>query len=152
MISLAGCAENQEKTGYKAFYNYFKDYDNIITFKVPGGFAQFIVNKDDEARGFLEKMDNISFLIVENDAETIKGELENFLPKSTYKEIMVIQDGGAKVRFLAHDRDEAINEIIMIVDDADELVVMGIHGKFTKEDAKMIAKSINKDQAIKFRN
>jgi hypothetical protein len=151
-ITLSGCAGDQEKTGYKAFYSYFKDYDNIITFKVPAGFAQFIVSKDDEARDFLKNMDHISFLIVENDAKTIKGELETFLPKSTYKEIMVVKDGGSTVRFLAYEKGEAINEIIMVVDEADELVVMGIHGRFTKEDAKLIAKSINKDQAVKFRN
>jgi len=151
IMTLNGCAK-EPLSGYKKFYQQYEDADHIVSFKVPGAFANFFIDKEDkEVKDFTKKMDNITFLISENPTNQIILDLNKYLPESEYKQIMVVKDGSDEVTFLAKVNGKAIEEIIMTVYNPDNLVVMCMKGDFTKEDAKQIAKAIKVKDASSFR-
>ena len=62
---------------------------------------------------------------------------------------MEIKDGSSTVRFMVYQQENYIRQILMTVQDGNELVIMAIKGKFTIDDAKKIAKSIDVNKASK---
>lgn len=154
LVTVSGFARKfDEGSTYKRFYREYRGTDNVITFKIPGGLASIFIDKEEkEVKEFMKKMDDISFFIATDQTNKMILDLNNSLPESVYKDIMVIKDGETEITFLARSGDNFITEIIMAVYEPDNLVVMCISGEFTKEGAKNIAKSINTENAINFRN
>ncbi len=151
LIAFTASAKSA-KDGYTMFYNHYNDFDEVITFKLSGSFANMFIEGDDvESAEFMEKMEKISFLIADNVSKEMIVDLNKAMPAAKYKTMMEIKDGGSEVIFFAREDGTAITEILMTVVDDDSLVVMCIYGDFTEKDAKHIAKSINKDSAMKIR-
>ncbi|HAN00115.1 MAG TPA: hypothetical protein DCQ26_16065 [Marinilabiliales bacterium] len=151
LITLSGCAKNPE-SGYKKFFNEYHKYPNATSFKIPAGLATFFIgDEDEEAKEFMDDMDDISFLVFDKLEKQLLIDLNTCLPAKDYKEMMVVRDGTSEVTFLAKDNGTYIEEIVMTVVDANELVVMCITGEFTKESAKKLTKSINIGNATKMK-
>ncbi|MBI9067386.1 MAG: DUF4252 domain-containing protein [Salinivirgaceae bacterium] len=154
-ITITGFAKGNKggEYTYKQFYRQYRDADDVVSFKIPAGFASFFIDKEDvEAKEFMKKMDDISFFICQKQTNQMILDLNRSLPEKLYKEIMIVKDGDTEVTFMAKEEGEFIGEVLMAVYEPDNLVVMCITGEFTKEDAKKIAKSINTDSAINFNN
>lgn len=151
MVVLSSCAKTPSD-GYKKFYREYRDAPHTITFKIPGGLASFLIDKEDvEAKEFMNNIDDISFFIADNVSKQMLLDLNNYMPESVYKEIMVIRDGSDEVIFFAKEVNNVIEEIIMTVVGDKELVVMAMFGEFTKEDAKKFVKAIKTEDAVNFR-
>lgn len=142
-----------DESSYQNFYYQYKQSNDVITFKIPGSLASFFIDRDNvEAKELMKKIDDISFFIATDQTQQMIYDLNRSLPEHTYKTLMEVNDGDTEVTFLGKVADHFINEIIMAVYEPDNLVVMCINGDFTKEDARLIAKSINTDSAKNFRN
>lgn len=155
LIALAtvftSCA-SEPGDGYKKFYRQYRDAPNTISFKIPGGLANFFVDKEDvEVKEFTKNIDDISFFITDNASKEMIIDLNRHLPETDYKEMMIVRDGGDEVIFLAKEEGGVIEEIIMTVVGENELVVMAMFGEFTTDDAKKLIESIKTENAINFR-
>lgn len=136
-------------TGFTEFYKAYHEYPNTISFKIPASLASFIVTDEpDEVDALLEHMDDILFLVFEQIDKHVLTDLNNYLPKKDYKELMVVNEGTSEVFFLAHQQASKIDEIVMTVISDNELVVMCLKGDFSKEDAKKLASSVNIKNAV----
>ncbi len=100
-------------------------------------------NKDEKWKNAIDKLDDISFLIVNKDPERMKDELVKFLPNKSYKNMMEIKDGDTTVEFMIKGDDEYIDELLMITSDEKSLLVMCITGHLSYEEAKALSGSIN---------
>ena len=150
---ITGCAEEGEGTGYKSFYNQYRDSSNIITFKVPGALASmFIDKKDVEIKQLAKKIDKVSFLIASDMPEQMIIDFNKNVSSDMYKPLMEIYEDGTKIEFFARVNDSIIEEILMKINETDELIILCMYGRFTPDDAKNIAKSINSDSALKMIN
>lgn len=145
VIILASCASTKEVEGYADFYKKYKHNEEVINFGLPTGLiGLFLNNKEDkELKQFLKNVDHFRFFIAEDSTKTLISTLYQYLPEDTYKDVMVINDGGDKVTFKARESGEAISEIIILVEEEKSFVVMNIEGEFTYEDVKKISKAID---------
>ena len=76
---LAHAGLGDQESTYKIFYKKYKGTPNTISFKIPGGLASFLIDKDDvEAKEFVKKMDDISFFIADGHSNDMIYELNKF--------------------------------------------------------------------------
>ena len=69
--------------------------------------------------------------------EKFIAEVKSSIPFSEYKELMVVKDKEAKIIFYAKSEKQVIKEMLMIVDGADEAVLLSLYGEI---DLNYVAK------------
>ena len=65
------------------------------------------------------------------------------LPRSEYKEMMVVKDEGEDVQFLAHEENGKITEFLLIVSGGGEDALIAIQGNIDLESIASIAKGLD---------
>jgi len=70
-------------------------------------------------------------------------ELLDMLPRSEYKEMMVVKDEGEDVQFLAHEENGKITEFLLIVSGGGEDALIAIQGDIDLESIASIASGLN---------
>ncbi|NOZ34783.1 MAG: DUF4252 domain-containing protein [Chlorobi bacterium] len=141
------CANSKNTIDYKDFYKSHKNDENVISFRVPTSlFSIFLKKEDKDLKHLLKNIDNLNFFIAENSNTDLLSELNNYLPKSNYKDVMIINDSGSKISFKARERNNSISEIIMLIEDDNEFVVMNIEGSFTHEELKKFIESVDTEK------
>jgi len=70
-------------------------------------------------------------------------ELLDMLPRSEYKEMMVVKDEGEDVQFLAHEVNGKITEFLLIVSGGGEDALIAIQGDIDLESIASLASGLN---------
>lgn len=70
-------------------------------------------------------------------------EIIDKLPKSVYKELMVIKEKDQDVKFLINEKDGKIYELLIIAGGADENAVISIQGNIDLKNISKLSKSMN---------
>ena len=150
IVLFSSCVASENQEGYHTFYKENKNKENVISFGLPTGLIALFLNNDEnhELKQFLKNTDNLRFFIAEDSTKTLLPVLKNYLPENLYKDFMIINDSGEKVSFKARESENAISEIIMLVESDSSFVVMSIEGEFTYEDLKNFAKSVDINKVV----
>ncbi|GEM_PF-6012036 len=140
---------------YNSFYQENRYNEDIINFEIPRWLFRLmlIADRQDnyEDKKFLRKINNVSFFIAESSGLKYYNELTGSLSGRKYRTLVEIKDGPTNISFIAKGSRNAVNKILMIVYDIDDLVVMCIEGRFTNKDAESLIRSVNIDDAVNMR-
>ena len=150
LIVFSSCATSQKSTGYKDFYRANKNEENVVSFGLPKGvIALFIDKKEDkELKEFFKNTDKLRFFIANDSTKVLYPELQKFLPEETYKDFMIINNGGNKVTFKVREGKNSIEEILMLVEDDSSFVVMSIEGEYTYKELSEFTKTVNVNKVV----
>jgi hypothetical protein len=89
-------------------------------------------------------INSIRILTQEGDKSVPFGrELLNMLPKSEYKEMMVVKEEGEEVQFLAREEGGKITEFLLIVSGGGEDALIAIQGNIDLESLSSIASGLD---------
>ena len=87
---------------------------------------------------------SIKILTQEDDNSDAFGqELISMLPRSEYKEMMVVKDGDENVLFLAREEGGKITEFLLIVSGGGEDALIAIQGEIDMESISKIASGLD---------
>ncbi|MGW8316858.1 MAG: DUF4252 domain-containing protein [Bacteroidales bacterium] len=87
---------------------------------------------------------SIRILTQEGDKSVPFGkELLDMLPRSEYKEMMVVKDEGEEVQFLARQEGDKITEFLLIVSGGGEDALIAIQGDIDLESLSSIASGLD---------
>ena len=70
------------------------------------------------------------------------NELNKLLPRNTYKELMVIRDGGQKITFLIREKGDRIAELVMQMHGDDETGIIFMEGDMTLQQISQLSESM----------
>ncbi len=151
----------------EALDNIFDKYEGqegyttiIITKYMFQLFSKIADDEDDsDFKDIVSGLNSIKMLVVdedEHDPAAFYKEASNALPKSIYKELMIIKDGKEKVTFLINEKNDKISELVMIIGGDDEALLMRLDGdidlhKIAKLSKAMDIKGLEKLDTIKER-
>jgi hypothetical protein len=97
-----------------------------------------------EYKNAISGINSIKILAQEGDkSEAFGKELLEMLPRSEYKEMMVVKDEGEDVQFLAHEENGKITEFLLIVSGGGEDALIAIQGNIDLESIASIAKGLD---------
>jgi hypothetical protein len=103
---------------------------------------------DKEMEEVISRLNSIKILATDDDPDTktsinLYDEVLKILPKSEYKELMVIKEKNENVMFLVKEEDKKVTELLLLVGSADENAVISIQGDIDMKNISRIAKSMN---------
>jgi hypothetical protein len=118
----------------KYMFDMFKDIDNG--------------EEDKEMDEVISRLNSIKILATDDDPNTKAGidlydEVMKVLPRSEYKELMVIKEKDENVLFLIREKDNKVTELLLLVGGTDEDVLISIQGDIDMKNISKIAKAMN---------
>jgi hypothetical protein len=103
---------------------------------------------DKEMEEVISRLNSIKILATDDDPDTktsinLYDEVLKILPKSEYKELMVIKEKNENVMFLVKEENKKVTELLLLVGSPDENAVISIQGDIDMKNISRIAKSMN---------
>jgi hypothetical protein len=141
-----------------AINNLFDKYsgqDGFTTVDVSKGLFELFAEidaEDPEFEDFQKAVEGIESLrlvaySIKEGSEGMKNqfyeEVMSSIPFREFKELMVIKDNDANVNFYAQSSGSVISEMIMVVDGADEAVLMSMTGNIDLNNVAKLGKTMN---------
>ncbi|RLD84879.1 MAG: hypothetical protein DRJ07_04345, partial [Bacteroidetes bacterium] len=69
-------------------------------------------------------------------------ELLQILPKTNYKDLMIIKEGRQDIRFLIREENSKISELVMIITGEDDPVLIFLEGDINLKNISKMSKSM----------
>jgi hypothetical protein len=140
---LAGSLNAQDYKSFKDFYKSNKDREGITSLKLPLSCVKsFIETDDDETDEILKKTKSVSIITADFKDEKLIKDLKNNLPGDLYKLLMVVKEGKETVSVKAKQTDKKVEEILLIVEEADSFTVLCVEGDYDIKDAVEFGNSV----------
>ena len=131
----------------------YKGEKETTMINIPGFAAKMAINKKEfnqDHKDVLKKMKGLKILLADEADEKTKSSLVSDLIKSfkkyDYKPLIQVKsdDENVNIQFLPATKKNK-GELVLLVDGTNEFVTMVIEGDFTENDARQLAKSLNKN-------
>ena len=109
------------------------------------------ISNDDEEKEFDEitsKLTSIKILTIDSALNAKSNrkfdkELSSLLPKSDYKDLMIVKDGKQTVKFLIKEKAGKISEFLMIVYGEGDPVLIFLEGDIDLKKVSKLSKTMN---------
>lgn len=103
--------------------------------------------EDKEFHELTSKLNSIKILTADSAKEVNTGkkfekELLKILPKTNYKDLMIVKDGKQNIRFLIREEKSKIAELVMIVTGQGDAVLMFLEGDIDLKSISKLSKSM----------
>lgn len=148
VLFLAITITAQDNT-FKQFYKSHKK-EAEISLNVPGFLARmFIDNEDVDEEELLKKASNFKILVFNNE-EGVRSDFTKFVKKNKFKTLVRVKDDGNRAEVYFVERGDYIREIVIMAGSKEEeLVLLGLKTKLTKDELASIVSSTKKEIASK---
>ncbi|MBN2214247.1 MAG: DUF4252 domain-containing protein [Bacteroidales bacterium] len=105
-----------------------------------------------EMQEVISKLTGIKILTSEEPDKSINflKEIKKEISSDGYKELMIIKEEDQDVRFLAHESEGKISELLLIVSGGGENVLMIIQGDIDMKDISKLTKTLDIDYSVNF--
>ncbi len=132
---------------FKQFYKSHKKQAEI-SLNVPSFLARMFIDNDDvDEEELLKKASNFKILVFNND-EGVRSDFKKFVKKGDFKTLVRVKDGNDRAEVYFVERGKYIREIVIMAGSkGDELVLLGLKTKLTKEELASIVNS-TKDEIV----
>jgi hypothetical protein len=125
------------------FYNTYRGVDGATNISV-GSFLIRIASafvEDHQTRTLIRKAKRVR-LIAFDDVDVLRQKdltrLINGVKNETFEELMTVKEDGSQVRVFGKEEGDWIRNILLLVDEEDEFVMIGIKCKMTYDDITAI--------------
>ncbi len=148
VLFLAITITAQDNT-FKQFYKSHKK-EAEVSLNVPGFLARmFIDNEDVDEEELLKKASNFKILVFNNE-EGVRSDFTKFIKKNEFKTLVRVKDDGNRAEVYFVERGDYIREIVIMAGSKEEeLVLLGLKTKLTKDELASIVSSTKKEIASK---
>ena len=132
-----------QEASFKNFYDNNKDASEF-SLNISASMANSFLSKEDtnELSSFLKKSDNYKVLLFNNRNRNIEKRFQKFARKQHLKTLVRIKDNGDKIEVFFVEKQDYVREIIIkIGSNKDELVLLGLKTKITKDELSSLMAS-----------
>ena len=151
LIFLSMTVGAQKVIDFSDFVNDYRGQKGVVTFSFGGQLiSKFLDDNNQKTKTLMNKTDYLTFFVLEERNADIIDDFKTRVMDNSYRDLMIVQEGGAKVNFKIKTAGELIDEILMIADDSQSFTIMCWKGKFTMDEARKLTESVNVGQSLDF--
>lgn len=143
-LSLSTLTLSAQNNVINSFIDKYKGAENVTHVNISGGLLDFISKATDEdgERTFLSKLNNLRVLSVPNRSDITASDLtalRQSIQANSYEELIRIRDGKDLVYIYLHEnKDEVIEELIVLVEDPEEVTLVSLSGLMYYQDLQKL--------------
>lgn len=138
---------------FTAFYNKYSDSPDFtkvsINQKMFKLFADFVPEESDEDKEVMELISKLKGFKLIASTDGIAGQkyYKEAKPQFTkgYEELMTVKDGKDDMVFLIKEKNNKIEELVMLIGGHDKFVAMSLFGEIDIKQVSKLAKKMNID-------
>ncbi len=152
MLPIIAPAQNSALNDLFEKYSGKDGYTSVYITKYMFNMFKDVENKTEEGdfEKVATKLNFIKILTFDDGAnktakENFSNDLLSKLPKSSYKEIMVIKEGSETIKFLFKEGSNKNSELVMLVSGSDDPVLLFMEGDIKMSDLSKLSKTTNID-------
>lgn len=142
------------------FYHKYKKADNTVNFTLPGfvmgmgaSFARKHMDKEDKkslmALEFTKQIKSIRFLVMEETNLVSQKDYNNLIEglktKDKLSELITVREGDTNVNIMIRDKRKHISNLMIIVNEADEFVMISLKTKIKYKDLNKFLRLVMQD-------
>lgn len=150
MLMLFTLSAFGQKSAVDKVFDKYSGKDGYTTVYISSFMFNMLSNLDtddpeyNEFKKATSGISSIKILTQDGDNSAAFGkELINMLPRSEYKEMMVVKDQEEEVLFLAHEESGKITEFLLIVSGGGDDALIAIQGDIDMESISKIASGLD---------
>ncbi len=150
MSLMASGAFAQNKVIEQLFQKY-SDKEGFSSVVITKNMFQLFANVENPTNDdFLKTVKNLDFIKIlsingESEGKAFYKEIQLAIPAADYKELMTIKEPDNQVRFLTHEKDGVIKELIMVSCGKEESTLIWMSGIIDMKTVGKIATSMHMD-------
>lgn len=140
-LSLAFTAAAQSNA-INSFVEKYSNTDAVTTLNLSGNLLNMIIEENDEDgdKNFMSRLDALRIISIEDrsavDANDISA-LRQGIQANNYEELIRVRDGKDLVHiYLLENKDQVIEELIILVEEPEEFTLVSLSGAMRYEDLK----------------
>ncbi|TCI85048.1 DUF4252 domain-containing protein [Tenacibaculum sp. M341] len=139
-----------QKNTFKQFYKSHKA-DAEVSLNLPGFLVRMFMDDDDiDEEELLEKASNFKVMVFEKPDTKVASDFRKYIKRNNFKTLVRAKDGKDRAEIYFLERNDHIREIVLRVGSKeDELVLLGLKTKLTKDELAAIVSSANVEIAAK---
>ncbi len=150
-ILIPACVENEtSKFSSKKFLKSYKNSEYVISFSLPPALLRLFIDRDEkELRELLKQIDDMQFLIFEDDyftgtsSKELFAEIDKELIAHNFQDLIIIKESNEQVKFKIRENENKVKDLIMLVAGNNEMVIMNISGNINLSDIELITDNID---------
>ncbi|MDD4608789.1 MAG: DUF4252 domain-containing protein [Bacteroidaceae bacterium] len=122
-------------------YDKYSEMENVTTVYLSKAMLGFTPSVDGlNMTKVAKKLDAIVILTTEKKetAQLLKADLVKLLSTGVYKALMKVKDEGDHVSFMIKEKDNKVQELLMLVEEKEEMTVIQMIGDINLEDVQSI--------------
>ena len=142
------------------FYHKYKRADNTVNMTLPGfvlgmgaSIARKHMDKDDKkammALEFTKSIKSIRFLVMEETNLVSQKDYNNLVEglkkKDKLSDLITVREGSTSVNIMIKDKKKHISNLVILVNEADEFVMISFKAKLRYKDLNKFLKEVMKD-------
>lgn len=139
-----------QKHTFKKFYSSHKA-DAEVSLNIPGFLAKMFIDNDDiDEEELLEKASNFKVMVFNKPSRGVANDFKKFIKRNKFKSLVRVKDGSDRAEIYFVEHKNYIREIVISAGSkGDELVLLGLKTKLTKEELASIISSTEVELASK---
>ncbi|MGH1435370.1 MAG: DUF4252 domain-containing protein [Lewinella sp.] len=143
-LSLSTFILSAQNNVINSFIEKYKGLEDVTHVNISGGLLDFISKATDEdgERTFLSKLNHLRVLSVPNRSDIAASDLtalRQSIQANNYEELIRIRDGKDLVYIYLHEnKDEVIEELIVLVEDPEEVTLVSLSGLMYYQDLQKL--------------
>ena len=151
MLSLPIFASAQESP-INSFYDKYsgkEGYTSVYITKYMFDLFKKISSETDdkEFQESINGINSIKILTIDSTTNITKkvrfiDELRTKLPKSIYKNLMIVKDGGNTITFMINEKESKISEFVMTINDTSSPVLIFLEGDINLKQISKLSKTM----------
>lgn len=142
-MSLQGMSQVDAITKY--FNQYVEDTSFTVVYVSPKMFKMIAKLSEDEVDADVQQIINdlkgLRVLVSEKNGMKYYNEAIKKINVNEYEELMTVRDGEQNVRFVVKERNDVIEELLLLVGGPDEFVMVSFVGEIDLDKISKLAKA-----------
>lgn len=104
---------------------------------------------DDEEKSIIQDLTGLRMLTSEKNTKKYYNDAMKMLTSSKYEELMSVEDGKDNVRMFTMEKGGIISSLIILIEDDEEFVMIGISGDIDLKKISSLSKTLKIDKLEK---
>ena len=140
ILTLVCCSTvAAQKDPLRDFFKQYSNSPNATSLRIQGFLVRLAANvaEEEQASRLLKKINRLRLLVLENGEHPVREDLDRLMKNvraEHFEDLIQVSEGAEKVNLLIREKDGLIQDILILVNEADEFLMLHLECRLQFSD------------------